>query len=233
MSYTWAQGMFFYCGAVIAPVAGFFAARQAKERLGRTVLQFLVGMCSVWGCLVLGALVVRTLHPAYPSKPESEWLIIAFTLPALVVALLAWRFFPTRDSSADSPVLRRSLSLLFLYMVGIAITFTFFAWPYRQRLPWMAYGVRDSAIEELFLPDFAYFMRARIPREEYLKYVQKYGLSEDTTAAPQAEEPRVAWWQPPRKPELTYTRVDRSWRMTADFFEGVMHVQVTLGASAE
>ncbi len=53
-------------------------------------------------------------------------------------------------------------------------------WGFRSKLPWSASEIYEWSREDGFLPDYSYFLKAKITQEEYLKYIEELNLKKHT-----------------------------------------------------
>ncbi len=81
----------------------------------------------------------------------------------------------------------------------------------RRALPWSASDVEESRQHNGFLPDYAYWLKAKLPKDEFDKYASRLGLPSYSDEDPEkssfsiyAYDDRPVWWDPPKDSHGSY-----------------------------
>lgn len=222
--------MFAYSGTVVPAVAalagGYVASRQKRS----VILGSLVGGGAVAAALVVMALIASACFPHYPRLPVNESLALLLTCPCVVAGVLSFRYLggwsdPSRASRAVLPVL-----LCAVWLAGIPWTYSLTTWSYRKALPWSATDISEHAWTEGFLPDYSYWMRAKISETQFEAYVAKYALqqSKDDSYSWQSDEHKPSWFKSQSIEDKLFKAEDGRWFMCAFYDSGFIYVTAML-----
>ncbi len=234
MELTWTQGVFAFCGGILAPAAGVLSGcLRWRDGLWNVAKGFFFGLTAVICSLIASAFLAKWTFPGYPNEPVPEPLAICFTVPVLAVAVIAVALSSreVKDRSRPASPLLAICGVAAIYLAGIVASYHFFTWPYRKALSWTAANVREHAVTDLFIPDFQYFLRADISEAQFTKYVGYYDLKSEVASpyfALQGNAP--AWWVPTPIEHEIFSAESGGWRMSAVYDKGTMWV-VTGGYS--
>lgn len=108
-------------------------------------------------------------------------------------------------------------------------------WPQRRALPESASDVHEWFWDDGFLPDYSYYLKARIGPDEFRPYVGKLGL------APYRQPPKYEdgdfrinwrsrgsfhedWWKPSDSLDNTFVSVDGQYWAYAKYEDGYVYV---------
>lgn len=89
---TWAQGVFAFCGGVMAPAVGILCAWRLRRDDESPLRGFILGFVTVVCALIACSFLAIFAFPGYPEVPISEPIAISFTIPVLIASILALRF---------------------------------------------------------------------------------------------------------------------------------------------
>lgn len=221
---TWAQGVFAFCGGVLAPATGILCAWRLRRQDGSPLKGFVLGVGTVFCSLIAVSFLAIFIFPGYPRVPVPEPIAISFTIPVLASSILAiWLVVRKRSGSSRFPFVGAS-ALLALYVAGILAAYHMFTWPYRKALPWSASEVKEYIWTEGFLPDFSYYLRARITEKQFLDYVARFELESAGKREQFAEPDEAPWWRPSPGAHEVYRLEDGDWSMEALYDDGIMWV---------
>ncbi|MFN0075229.1 MAG: hypothetical protein ACKVY0_02020 [Prosthecobacter sp.] len=225
MEITWAQGVFAFCGGVLAPATGILCVWRLRRQDVSPLKGFVLGFGTVFCALIAVSFLARFIFPGYPRVTVPEPIAISFTIPVFASSILAiWLVVRKRSCSTRFPFGGAS-ALLTLYVAGIFAAYHMFSWPYRKALPWSASEVEEHIWTAGFLPDFSYSLRARITEEQFLDYVARFELKSagkrEYYFFERDEAPR---WGPSPGAYETYRREDGDWSMEAMYDNGIMWV---------
>lgn len=214
---TSAQGLFGFCGGVLAPATGMIVAYFWRVEKAGLVKGFVLGSLSVFCALAACSFIAILCYPGYPKQPVSEFIAMAFTLP-VIGASVATIWIAGRAGSAPRRLLI-STTVVFagVYASGAFLSYQACTWSYRKALPWTAVDIREDVWEDSFLPDYSYAMRARISAGQFADYVSEFKLK---SAGIDSYEPLngLPWWNPSGSFE-TFRREEGDWFMSA-FYDG-------------
>ncbi len=105
-------------------------------------------------------------------------------------------------------------------------------WGYRKALPRSAEEINELALQPGFIPDYSYFLKAKIKEKEFLKYVEKYDLKPfpENTERPEeykfwfgTEDIEKSWWTPSPHSVGSYIKRDDSMFMCAKYENGYIY----------
>jgi hypothetical protein len=102
--------------------------------------------------------------------------------------------------------------------------------PFRRALPASATEIRDEALDGF--PDYSYYLKAKMPREDFEPYCAAIGLSRATPervsdGAPWLSwrtRPGVTWWTPSASLDATYERQEGHCWVLAKYENGEVYV---------
>lgn len=222
---TWAQGVFAFCGGVLAPATGILCGWRLRRKGGSPLEGFVLGFGTVFCVLIVASLLARFIFPEYPREPVPETIAISFTIPVFGSSILAiWLVVRKRFSSTRFPFVGASV-LLTLYVTGIFAAYHMCTWPYRKALPWSASEVKERIWTAGLLPDFSYSLCARITENQFLDYVRRFKLKNvgmEESFSGRDDGPR---WGPSPGVHETYRLEDGDWSMDAVYDNGMMWVR--------
>lgn len=221
---TWAQGVFAFCGGVLAPTTGVLCAWRLRCQDGSPLKGFILGFGSVLCVIIAVSFLAILFFPEYPKGDISELIAISFTLPVLVSSILAVWLVDWRRSKANRFPLLSASSLVVLYLAGIYASYEMFTWSYRKSLPWSASEVKEYVWTDGFLPDFAYYLRAQITKEQYLNYVARFKLVSGGKRELFNGPHEVPWWSPSAGAHEVYQLEDGDWSMEVVYENGIIWV---------
>lgn len=222
---TWAQGVFAFCGGVLAPATGILCAWRIRRQDVSLLKGFVLGFGTVFCVLIAVSFLAKLIFPGYPDDPVPEPIAISFTIPVLISSIFAIRLIVrNRSDSSRFPFVGASV-LLVIYAAGIFAAYHMFTWSYRKALPWSASEVKEHVWTEGFLPDFAYYLRARITEEQFLEYVARFELERVDQQWYPTKPLEVPWWGPSPGAHLFYRLEDDGWLMEAIYDNGIIWVK--------
>lgn len=67
-------------------------------------------------------------------------------------------------------------------------------WDFKKELPWGASEIYEWYQQETLLPDYVYFLRAKISQEEFFKYIKKLDLEKHTDSSSYPDEKAGLSW---------------------------------------
>ncbi len=125
---------------------------------------------------------------------------------------LSWR------STSPEPVKRKGrrwllvLAILFVVGAGWFLWARPHQWTFRRELPWSATEIRESYWTEGFLPDYNYYLKARITEKQFQDYLAKFELTPHTPERKYEDEEMWmewgyhsnSWWAPSESLEKTF-----------------------------
>jgi hypothetical protein len=233
---TWAQGTFAFSFGILVPTVGILSAIGLKREGKKSWLKgLLVGSGAVIIALCACGLLAALLFPEYPRKRVPELLANAFTLPAAAAGVGAIWFVSKARAESKRFCILASAAVLVVYVVGLAISYQVFTWPFRKALPWSAKDVHEWYMTDGLLPDYSYQLKARVTEEQFRRYIARFGLTPHTStrnysdltpclswdSAPEFED---GWWDPSDSLDSTYVRqVYHTWTF-AKFERGYLYL---------
>jgi hypothetical protein len=126
------------------------------------------------------------------------------------------RLFDCAMKSETSKGKRRWLRILSILFVFGAVWF-FWArpdqWRFRRELPWMTKDIHERYWSHGFLPDYSYYLKARITEEQFWRYIAKFKLTPHTSTRQYSESPDpwldwdpdpYSWWNPSKSLDSTF-----------------------------
>jgi hypothetical protein len=225
---TWSQGVFACCGGVLAPATGVLCAWRLRRQDGSPLKGFILGFGSVLCVMIAVSFLAILVFPGYPGEPVPEPTAISFTIPVLAASILALWLVDWRQARTNRFPFLGASSLVVLYLAGILATYELFTWPYRKALPLSASEVNEYVWTDGFLPDFSYYLRARITEEQFLNYVARFKLAIDGKRELFAGPHEVPWWSPSSGAHEVYELENGDWSMEAIYDNGIMWVMARL-----
>lgn len=222
---TWAQGVFAFCGGVLAPATGILCAWRIRREDVSLLKGFVLGFGTVFCVLIAVSFLAKLFFPGYPDDPVPELIAISFTIPVFISSIFAIRLIvPSRSELNRFPFFGASV-LAVIYVAGVFAAYEMFTWSYRKALPWSASQVKEQVWREGFLPDFAYYLRARITEEQFLEYVVRFELESAGKMGYFTKPSEAQWWGPTPGEHEVYRLEENGWSMEAVYDNGVIWVK--------
>ena len=223
---TWTQAVFGYTGAVLPLVAFIFGGWLSGKQMRGVFKGGLIAGGTVAAAFCMMVLISLACFPKYPEKPIPECGGVLLTFPCVLVGLVVFRYLDGEHSATRAG--RVILPTLFfaVWLIGVVSNYEFVTWPYRKALPWTASDVQDYAWTEGFLPDYSYWMRARLSRDQFRVYITKYGLNQAESGGDSwlCDDRAPAWFRPSAGGKVIYTAMKGDWSMSALYDRGYIYV---------
>ncbi len=212
---TWAQGTFAYCFGIMIPVVGILATRQIRREKKPWLIRFICVSALMFLALLGCCALAIFFYPRYPREEVPELLANAFTLPGLLFGLLILRYVARKDTEPKQSERKLYLQLITVYVLGIFLCHYLFTWEFRKELPWLAHDVHEQFYTDGLLPDYGYFLKAKISEAEFRDYLTKFSLSPHTSSRTYTDDvgwlewndgisPRDSWWNPSPSLDATF-----------------------------
>jgi hypothetical protein len=219
---TWAQATFAYCFLVLVPLVGIFFRRRWKLAGKSPIIGFFFGAALMFFAMIGCCVLAKASFPHYPNQDVSEWVANAFTLPAILAVMATFKW-PPPNPERKAFFKRWAFVLVSAYVLGIGFTRWSTLWPHRRALPWSASEIHERSCTDMLLPDFDYYLKAKISRPEFLEYVGKFGLEKEIAAEEYGSGKNNDWWDPSGKVEA-YSLAGKDWSMRAIYCRGYIYV---------
>lgn len=240
---TYTQVCFFACMVLIGPL---FAACGAWLNRGDRREQWRAGLASgaaAWAGWMVSGGCAALLFPKYPiSQYPPERYAVLFTVPGFLTGWAALLFFLKQRQAAPGrgAVLREAAAgfaaLSTVTAVLFYLAFAMTTVPTYRALPWSAANVQQYYASDPFLGDFTYYLKARMPQEEFEPFVAKLGL---TPHAPNRVYPgrieypgwsstsATTWWTPSESDAGTFVHQDGDCWILAKYEKGWVFVHAS------
>jgi hypothetical protein len=172
---------------------------------------------AAWIGWIISGICAAVLFPGYPlSAFPPERYAILFTVPGFISGFIAVVSCANRFKNlTPARVMTRPLTIAFLVVTVVLFYGAYFvstSETYRS-LPWSASEIRQHYWGETFLPDYEYFIKAKIPAEEFEPFARGRGLTPHTADRQYSDKTRsiswssaekLKWWDPSASVEGTY-----------------------------
>jgi len=211
---TWAQGTFAFCFGILVPLVGFWCAKPLRQAKKPWFLRFLLCASAMFAAMLGCCALALLFFPHYPQQYVHEWLANAFTLPALLAGIALLRFITRKDAVPESLFRQHRLKLIGIYALGICLTYNLLGWDFRKELPLLASDVHEHFYADGFLPDYSYFLKAKMSEQQFQRYIAKFKLTLHTPDRKYSEDlwldwggshlAPLSWWDPGKTLEHTY-----------------------------
>jgi len=233
---TWAQGTFAFCFGILVPLVGYWCAKPLRKAQKPWFLRFLLCASIMFAAMIGCCALALLFFPHYPRQYVPEWLANAFTLPALLagIGLLHWC---SRKDTAPGPFFpRHRLKLIITYILGLCLTHYLFTWGFRKELPWLAGDVHEHYTTDILLPDYSYYLKAKISEAQFQRYIAKFKLTLHTSDRNYTDDTVWLqwdahdstpnhWWDPSKTLNNTYVWQGNDTWIFAKYENGYLYLQ--------
>ena len=197
---TPSQYAFVVCLMLVAPFLGICAAMVQRARGENAWGGFLWVTGAGWFTGFMARALRHDLYPKYPvrefmhaqrqlgdevvpTSQPAEWVAMLFVAPTLVACLATLRWLMTRRpvKTPLSTQTKRRLALSAL-AAGLLASLLIVrdiegsTWPAHRHLPEEATFIEETAIEDWFLGDFDYVIRAEMSEEVFRVWMGRMGV---------------------------------------------------------
>lgn len=232
---TWAQGTFAFGFGILVPAVGILGAMRLKREERNWIKGFTVAAGATLLALIGSCVVAVLLFPRYPHQQVPELLANAFTFPGVLVGIGSIWFVPRARAASRNFCAGASIIVAVLYIGGLAACYELFTWPFRKALPWTATDIHEWYWSETLLPDYSYYLKAKVTENQFRTYVARFGL---TPHAPDraysessiwlnwesAPESDGGWWNPSDSLDTTFVREGHDTWTFAKFEQGYLYL---------
>lgn len=171
------------CFVVVGPTLGLAGALVSWRR-ARSPLRGFFAVCGAgWVSWFVACGIASFLFPRYPVDGEpSEVVVFAMTVPLGLVAAAAILWLLSREAAPARGMTGlarlKPLALAASIAAGLLVwgVYEMKTWPARRRLPLDAVVVEEWAMEDGFLPDYSYRLRARMRERDFEGWARSLDL---------------------------------------------------------
>ena len=183
---TESEFFFLYCGLVFVPITGLLCVGWIKKQVRPWLQHFVRGGVISLLSLILMEAFAKLIFPSDQSLEGfvSGASVVAMTIPVVVISLIfvVWEARTAGESRWVKTTKAAILVMVYcfgvFYGLGVGAPQEDSQWSYRTALPSSASEIEESFHTDPFFPDYSYWLRAKISKEQFFNYVEHFELSD-------------------------------------------------------